>query len=104
GKVLFTTGGSDAVEVALKLARIATGRHKTLSFWDSFHGAGFGAASVGGEQLFRSGAVGPLLPGSEHVPPFNCYRNPFGPGHTSRALHNESCTTVFANLVGYALE
>ncbi|NNF77486.1 MAG: aminotransferase class III-fold pyridoxal phosphate-dependent enzyme, partial [Rhizobiales bacterium] len=31
-KVLFTTGGSDAVEVALKLARAATGRHKTVSF------------------------------------------------------------------------
>ena len=48
-KVLFTTGGSDAIEVALKIARAATGRFKTLSFWDAFHGAGFGAASVGGE-------------------------------------------------------
>ena len=45
-KVLFTTGGSDAVEVAVKLARAATGRFKTLSFWDAFHGAGFGAASA----------------------------------------------------------
>jgi 4-aminobutyrate aminotransferase len=34
GRVLFTTGGSDAVEVAMKLARAATGRFKTLSFWD----------------------------------------------------------------------
>ena len=33
-KVLFTTGGSDAIEVALKIARAATGRHKTISFWD----------------------------------------------------------------------
>ena len=32
-KVLFTTGGSDAIEVALKVARAATGRHKTISFW-----------------------------------------------------------------------
>src|SRR4051812_28468955 len=37
-KVLFTTGGSDAVELAVKLARAATGRFKTLSFWDAFHG------------------------------------------------------------------
>ncbi len=51
-KVLFTTGGSDAIVVALKVARAATGRHKTISFWDSFHGAGFGAAALGGEQLF----------------------------------------------------
>lgn len=48
GKSLFTTGGSDAIEVAMKVARAVTGRHKTISFWDSFHGAGFGAASVGG--------------------------------------------------------
>jgi 4-aminobutyrate aminotransferase len=44
-KMLFTTGGSDAIEVALKLARAATGRFKTVSFWDSFHGAGFAAAA-----------------------------------------------------------
>jgi 4-aminobutyrate aminotransferase len=73
-KVLFTTGGSDAVEVALRIARAATGRFKTLSFWDAFHGAGFGASSVGGEATFRSHIAGPLLPGAEHVAPFNCYR------------------------------
>ena len=39
-KVLFTTGGSDANEVALKIARAATGRFKTVSFWDAYHGAG----------------------------------------------------------------
>ena len=68
--MLFTTGGSDAIEVAIKIARVATGRYKTLSFWDAFHGAGFGAAAVGGEALFRSGGVGPLMPGAEHVAPF----------------------------------
>ena len=60
-KVLFTTGGSAAVEVALKLARAATGRFKTVSFWDAFHGAGFGASSVGGEATFRSHIAGPLM-------------------------------------------
>ena len=77
-KLLFTTGGSDAIEVALKMARVATGRFKTISFWDSFHGAGFGASSVGGEEMFRGGPVGPLLPGTEHVPPFGDYRNAWG--------------------------
>lgn len=77
-KVLFSTGGSDAVEIALKIARFATGRFKTLSFWDSFHGAGFGASSVGGEQMFRSGPIGPLMAGAEHVPPFGDYRNAWG--------------------------
>ena len=59
GKVLLAPGGSQAIEMALKLARAVTGRHKTISFWDSFHGAGFGAASIGGEALFRSGPAGP---------------------------------------------
>ncbi len=77
-KLLFTTGGSDAIEVALKMARVATGRFKTISFWDSFHGAGFGASSIGGEEMFRGGPVGPLLPGTEHVPPFGDYRNAWG--------------------------
>jgi 4-aminobutyrate aminotransferase len=78
GKVLFAPSGSDAIEMALAYARAATGRYKTLSFWDSFHGTGFAARSVGGEAMFRSGPIGPLLPGSEHVPPFGDYRNAWG--------------------------
>lgn len=103
-KVLFTTGGSDAVEVALKLARAATGRHKTVSFWDSFHGAGFGAASVGGEQLFRSYVAGPLLPGTEHVAPFACYRCPYGYPDDNGAPKLDLCKMTCANFVRYVLE
>jgi 4-aminobutyrate aminotransferase len=77
-KVLFTTGGSDAIEVSLKIARTATGRFKTLSFWDAFHGAGVGAAALSGEALFRSGPAAPLVPGALHVPPFGGYRCPYG--------------------------
>lgn len=73
-KILFATGGSDAIEIAMKVARVATGRFKTLSFWDSFHGAGFGASSIGGEQMFRA-PIGPPLAGALHVPPFGDYRN-----------------------------
>jgi 4-aminobutyrate aminotransferase len=74
---LFCPGGTDAVEMALKLARLVTGRFKTISFWDSFHGASFGAASVGGEEHFRGG-LGPLVPGAFHVEFPNYYRNPWG--------------------------
>ena len=77
-KVLFTTGGSDAIEVAVKIARAATGRFKTLSFWDAFHGAGFGAAALSGEALFRSGPAAPLVPGAVHVAPFGSTRCPYG--------------------------
>mgnify|MGYP000255211016 CR=1 FL=1 len=104
-RVLFTTGGSDAVEVALKLARAATGRFKTLSFWDAFHGAGFGASSVGGESLFRSGRLGPLLPGSEHVAPFGCYRCPYGHAVDADGQPDLArCRLACAAMVRYVLE
>jgi 4-aminobutyrate aminotransferase len=105
GKVLFTTGGSDAVEVAIKLARVATGRFKTLSFWDSFHGAGFGASSVGGESLFRnSRAVGPLLSGTEHVAPFGCYRCPYGHAVDANGQPDlAACRLACAAMVRYVL-
>ncbi|MBV1897239.1 MAG: aspartate aminotransferase family protein [Rhodobacteraceae bacterium] len=96
-KVLFTTGGSDANEVALKIARAATGRFKTLSFWDSFHGAGMGAASVGGEATFRSHIAGPLLAGTEHVAPFACYRCPYN--HAGPDV----CGLACANMIDYVL-
>ncbi|WP_299949821.1 aspartate aminotransferase family protein [uncultured Ruegeria sp.] len=98
GKMLFTTGGSDANEVALKIARAATGRFKTISFWDAFHGAGFGAASVGGEATFRSHIAGPLLSGTEHVAPFVCYRCPYN--HAGP----ETCGLACAKMVEYVLE
>ncbi len=97
-KVLFTTGGSDANEVALKIARAATGRFKTVSFWDAFHGAGFGASSVGGEATFRSRIAGPLVPGAEHVAPFACYRCPYG--HSGPDV----CELACASMVRYVLE
>ena len=71
-KVLFAPGGTTAMGMALKLARAATGRFKTISMWDSFHGASLDAISIGGEAIFRSG-IGPLLPGTEHVPPPDAY-------------------------------
>lgn len=106
GKVLLTTGGSDAVEVAIKLARMATGRFKTLSFWDSFHGAGFGASSVGGEALFRHGrAVGPLLAGTEHVAPFGCYRCPYGHSVAPDGQPDlAQCKLACAGMLRYVLE
>ena len=55
-KVLFAPSGAAAISMALKLARYATGRHKTLSLWDSFHGANLDAIGVGGEALFRRGS------------------------------------------------
>ncbi|KAB0265954.1 aspartate aminotransferase family protein [Microvirga brassicacearum] len=96
-KVLFTTGGSDAIEVAIKVARAATGRFKTLSFWDAFHGAGFGAASVGGEALFRGKPHGPLMPGAEHVAPFGSFNCPYG------GRNAQESGDVCARMIDYVL-
>lgn len=75
-KVLFAPGGTSAIGIALKLARLATGKFKTLSMWESFHGASLDAISVGGEAIFRKGH-GPLLPGTEHVPPPDPLQSPW---------------------------
>jgi len=100
-KVLFAPGGAEAIEMALKLARIATGRQKTLSLWDSFHGATAGAVSVGGEQLFRGD--GGLIAGAEHVPPFACYRCPFGFGGEG-APDLDRCGMACARSADYTLD
>lgn len=74
---LFCPGGSEAIEMALMLARQVSKHFKTISYWDSFHGAGFGSASIGGEEHFSSG-FGPMIPGAFHVEFPNYYRNPWG--------------------------
>lgn len=94
-KVLFAPGGSEAMGMALKLARVATDRFKTVSMWDSFHGASLDTISVGGEALFRRG-IGPLLPGTEHVPPPSPSRCPWDCGR--------SCSLKCAEYVDYVLE
>ncbi|MBX3241497.1 MAG: aspartate aminotransferase family protein [Chitinophagaceae bacterium] len=76
-RVLFAPGGTSAVGMALKLARVVTGKHKVVSLWDSFHGASIDAIAAGGEQVFRKG-LGPLLPGVERIPPPTTYRGILG--------------------------
>ncbi|MCA9149348.1 MAG: aminotransferase class III-fold pyridoxal phosphate-dependent enzyme, partial [Planctomycetales bacterium] len=76
-KVLFAPGGTSAIGMAMKLARLATGRYKTISMWGSFHGASIDVISVGGQSLFSDG-LGPLLPGAIHVRPPMPEDCPFG--------------------------
>ncbi len=94
-RVLFAPGGTSAIGMALKLARLATGRFKFVSMWDSFHGASLDAISVGGEAVFRKG-IGPLLPGCEHVPPPEPLRCPFKCG--------TACNLACADYIDYVLE
>lgn len=72
-RVLFAPGGTSAISMALKLARVVTGKQKIISFWDSFHGASLDAIGVGGEREFRN-HMGLLMPGVERIPPPVTYR------------------------------
>ena len=75
-RVLFAPSGAAVISMAIKLARIVTGKYKMISFWDSFHGANLDTISAGGEAVFRQN-IGPLIPGTEHVPPPTTYRGLF---------------------------
>jgi len=80
--VHFSSGGSDAVEGALKLARQywklkgQSDRTKFISLRQGYHGTHFGGASVNGNTPFRR-AYEPLLPGCFHVDTPWVYRNPY---------------------------
>ena len=94
-RVLLCPGGTGAMGMALKLARCATGRYKTISMWDSFHGASLDTISIGGEAFFRAG-MGPLLSGAEHVPPPDSYRCVWDCGG--------ECNLKCADYIDYVLE
>ena len=96
-KMLFAPGGAEAVGMAIKLARVYTGRFKTISMWDSFHGASLETISIGGEAVFRQN-MGPLMTGTEHVPPPDSYRRFMDIGHP------EEWEILWAKYVEYILE
>ena len=66
-KVFFANSGTETVEAALKFARAATGRGGIVYCSHAFHGLTYGALSLNGDALFRSG-FGPLLPECIEVP------------------------------------
>ena len=62
----FTTGGAEANENAIRIARQFTGRHKILARYRSYHGATAGAIALTGDP--RRWANEPAIPGVVHVP------------------------------------
>ncbi len=60
--VYFTTGGSEAVEAAVKLAKRVTGRTEIISFQNAYHGSTQGALSLMGDEYFKN-SFRPLIPG-----------------------------------------
>jgi len=98
-RVFFTSGGSDSVDTAMRMARQyhrlrgQPQRTKFLSLKKGYHGTHFGGASVNGNNRFRIGYE-PLLPGCFHLPSPYAYRNPF----------NETDPAKLAQLIAQAME
>ena len=83
GRVYFTSGGSEAAETAIKLARqyfLESGqpsRYRVVSRKQSYHGSTLGAMSVSG-NVGRRAPYAPMIPEWGHVAPCFCYHCPFG--------------------------
>ncbi len=69
-RTFFTNGGTEAVEHAIKLARLYTGRHKIITLFQSYHGATYGALSASGDPRG-------LPHDSQGVPNFIHVENPY---------------------------
>jgi adenosylmethionine-8-amino-7-oxononanoate aminotransferase len=86
-RVFFTTGGSEAVESAWKLARSYFRRvgkplkHKVISRQVAYHGTSMGALSITGIPALKQDFE-PLIPSTFRVPNTNYYRRPAGAGET----------------------
>lgn len=74
----FSNSGAEAVEGALKLARLYTGRQGIIAFTNAFHGRTFGAASLTTSNMRYRRNYYPFLPSVYHSPYPYCYRCYFG--------------------------
>jgi 4-aminobutyrate aminotransferase-like enzyme len=74
-RVQLFSGGSEAVESAMRLARAFTGKHEILSFWGGFHGKTSGSLAQMGSEFKHH--LGPLSPGAHLTPYADCTRCPF---------------------------
>jgi len=75
-KTFFANSGAEAIEGAMKLARLFTGKHEYLSLHASFHGRTWGTLSITG-NAGRKRRGGPYAPGIAFAAPPYCYRSPF---------------------------
>src|SRR5262249_23789936 len=94
-KIQLYSGGTEAVEAAMRLAKSATGKYEFVSFWGAFHGKTAGTLSLIGDQT--KVGLGPSMPGSFHTPYADCYRCPL-------ALKYPSCGVACAEFADKVIE
>ena len=73
-RIQLFSGGAEAVEAALRLARAKTGKHEVVGFWGGFHGKTGGVLGILGSDFKHH--LGPFLPGQHSTPYADCYRCP----------------------------
>jgi taurine--2-oxoglutarate transaminase len=76
-KTFFSTSGTEAIEAAIKIARLYTGKHKIVSRYRSYHGATYGSISVTGDP--RRLAAEPGIPGAIKAPDPYAYGSTLDP-------------------------
>src|SRR6476659_1391785 len=91
------SGGAEAVESALRLAKCHTGKYEFVSYWGGFHGKTMGALSLMG-STFKD-KLGPMVPGSHQIPYADCYRCPIGLSYPSCGI---ACAEVARKYVKVA--
>lgn len=102
-RVFFSNSGSEANEVAFKIARQyhhqngEPGRYKFISRHRAYHGNTMGALAATGQSI-RKQKYEPLAPGFLHVSPPYCYRCPFGKSYGSCSLE---CAQVFDEVINW---
>ena len=73
-RIQMFSGGAEAVEAGLRLAKAATGKHEVIGFWGGFHGKTGGVLGLLGSDFKHH--LGPFLPGQHLTPYADCYRCP----------------------------
>ena len=96
GKVLFTLGGSEANEFAIRFAKAFTGRDKILSKYESYHGSSYGASSLTGESDRAS--LFPTIPGFIKFPAPHLY------GYDIKFKTEEEATKHFLARTEYQIQ
>ena len=96
-KTLFTVGGAEAIENAIKLARLYTGKHKIIARYRAFHGASHAAMTAGGDPR-KLKTDSQQMPNIVHVEDPYCYRCPWGKEITSC---NRECASHVERVVEF---
>jgi 4-aminobutyrate aminotransferase/(S)-3-amino-2-methylpropionate transaminase len=73
-RIQLFSGGAEAVEAALRLAKVATGKDEVIGFWGGFHGKTGGVLGLLGSDFKHH--LGPFVPGQHLTPYADCYRCP----------------------------